>query len=88
MCEPISDNTLNMALNRMGYKYKQNPHGFRHIASTWLNDQYSDREQVVESALAHLKKGTKGIYDKGAHLEERKGFMQAWSDKIEVLCIN
>ena len=88
LCEPITDNTLNMALNRMGYKYKQNPHGFRHIASTWLNDQYSDREQVVESALAHLKKGTKGIYDKGAHLEERKGFMQAWSDKIEVLCIN
>lgn len=83
LSQPISDNTFNMALNRMGYKGRQNPHGFRHIASTALNNQFSDKEQVVESCLAHMKKGVKGAYDKGSHLEERIGIMQWWADYID-----
>lgn len=85
LSQPISDNTFNMALNRMGYKGRQNPHGFRHIASTALNNQFSDKEQVVESCLAHMKKGVKGAYDKGSHLEERVGMMQWWADYIDDL---
>lgn len=83
LSEPISDNTFNMALNRLGYKDRQNPHGFRHIASTQLNNKYSDKEQVVESSLAHLKKGVKGVYDKGAHFQERIEMMQWWADEID-----
>lgn len=83
LSQPISDNTFNMALNRMGYKGRQNPHGFRHIASTALNNQFSDKEQVVESCLAHMKKGVKGAYDKGSHLEERIGIMEWWADYID-----
>lgn len=82
---PISDNTFNMALNRMGYKGRQNPHGFRHIASTALNNKFSDKEQVVEACLAHMKKGVKGAYDKGSHFEERVGMMQWWADYIDQL---
>ena len=85
LSQPISDNTFNMALNRMGYKGLQNPHGFRHIASTALNNQFSDKEQVVEACLAHMKKGVKGAYDKGSHLEERVGMMQWWADYIDQL---
>ncbi|AZN68678.1 DUF4102 domain-containing protein [Acinetobacter haemolyticus] len=85
LSEPISDNTFNMALNRMGYKDRQNPHGFRSIASTALNNQFSDREQVVEACLAHMKTGVKGAYDKGSHLEERAGMMQWWADYIDNL---
>ena len=85
LSKPISDNTFNMALNRMGYKGRQNPHGFRHIASTALNNQFSDKEQVVEACLAHMKKGVKGAYDKGSHLEERVGMMQWWADYIDNL---
>ncbi|WP_151716643.1 tyrosine-type recombinase/integrase [Acinetobacter sp. TUM15071] len=85
LSQPISDNTFNMALNRMGYKGRQNPHGFRHIASTALNNQFSDKEQVVEACLAHMKKGVKGAYDKGSHLEERAGMMQWWADYIDDL---
>jgi len=83
LVEPVSDNTFNQALNRLGYKGRQNPHGFRHIASTALNNRYSDKEQVVEATLAHLKKGVKGVYDKGAHFEERKDMMQWWADEID-----
>ena len=85
LSKPISDNTFNMALNRMGYKNRQNPHGFRHIASTALNNQFSDKEQVVEASLAHIKKGSKGSYDKATHLEERVGMMQWWADYIDNL---
>lgn len=85
LSQPISDNTFNMALNRMGYKGRQNPHGFRHIASTALNNQFSDKEQVVEACLAHMKTGVKGAYDKGSHLEERAGMMQWWADYIDNL---
>ena len=37
---------------------------------------------MVESALSHLKKGVKGIYDKEAHYEERIEMMQWWADYI------
>lgn len=83
LVEPVSDNTFNQALNRLGYQGRQNPHGFRHIASTALNNRYSDKEQVVESTLAHLKKGVKGVYDKGSHFEERIAMMQWWADEID-----
>ncbi|HAV3554393.1 integrase [Acinetobacter baumannii] len=83
LSEPVSDNTFNTALNRLGYKDRQNPHGFRHIASTQLNNRFSDKEQVVEATLAHLKKGVKGVYDKGAHFDERIGMMQWWADEID-----
>lgn len=88
LSDPISDNTFNMALNRMGYKGRQNPHGFRHIASTALNNKFSDKEQVVEACLAHIKKGVKGAYDKGTHFEERVVIMQWWGDYIDSLVQN
>ncbi|MDH0178724.1 tyrosine-type recombinase/integrase [Acinetobacter pittii] len=83
LTKPISDNTFNMALNRMGYKGRQNPHGFRHIASTALNNRFSDKEQVIETCLAHMKKGVKGVYDKAAHFEERKEVMQWYADELD-----
>lgn len=83
--KPISNNTLNMALKRMGYENRQTPHGFRHIASSNWNKHFSDRPQVVEAALSHLKQGVKGVYDKEAHLEERAPMQQWWADYLENL---
>jgi integrase len=83
LSKPISDNTFNMALNRMGYKGRQSPHGFRHIASTALNNKFSGKAQVIEACLAHKKKGEKGTYDKATHLEERVEIMQWWADYID-----
>lgn len=82
----ISNLTFNAALNRMGYEGKQNPHGFRHIASINLNKKFSAIPQVIESALSHLKPGVKGVYDKEAHLEERYEIMQFWADHIDQIC--
>lgn len=79
----VSNMTFNTALNRLGYKDKQNPHGFRHIASTALNNQFSDKSQVVEACLGHIKKGVKGVYDKGSHFDERIEVMQWWANQVE-----
>ena len=52
LTKPMSEATLNNALKNLGYRGKQSPHGFRHIASTALNEKFADLEQVIESALA------------------------------------
>lgn len=53
--QPMSEATLNNALKNLGYRGWQSSHGFRHIPSTALNNQFSDKEQVIEACLA-LKK--------------------------------
>lgn len=85
MNKPKSDTIFIEALKRLGYGDKQNPHGFRHLASTILNNQFSDKPQVVEACLAHKKTGVKGTYDKATHFEERKGMMQWYADYLEKL---
>ena len=83
--QPKSDTIFIEALKRLGYGGKQSPHGFRHIASTILNNQFSDKPQVVEACLAHAKNGVKGTYDKATHLVERKVMMQWYANHLEKL---
>ena len=83
--KPKSNTVFIMALRRIGYGEKQNPHGFRHIASTILNNKFSDKPQVVEACLAHTKNGVKGTYDKATHFEERKLMMQWYADHLDQL---
>lgn len=78
----ISDMTFNLALRRLGYQGKQDPHGFRHLVSTTMNERFSDKAQVIEVCLAHKKKGVKGVYDKSQHLDERRELMQWWADYL------
>ena len=40
--KPKSDTVFIMALQRLGYEGRQTPHGFRHIASTLLNNKGFD----------------------------------------------
>lgn len=83
--QPKSNTVFIEALKRLGYGGKQNPHGFRHIASTILNNQFSEKPQVVEACLAHTKSGVKGTYDKATHFEERKLMMQWYADYLNNL---
>ena len=78
----MSEATLNNALKNIGYRGKQSPHGFRHIASTALNTQFASLDQVVEASLAHKKTGVKATYDKSTHLEDRIMIMQWWADYL------
>lgn len=61
--KPRSDTVFLMALRRMGYEGRQTGHGFRHIASTVLNENGVD-ENHVEAQLSHKKPGVAGVYNK------------------------
>ena len=83
---PMSENTLNAALRRLGFEKSEIcSHGFRGMASTILHEQgwLSD---VVEMQLAHTPHNTvKAAYNRAQHLSERIKMMQAWADYLEGL---
>ena len=81
---PKSDTVFIMALRRMGYQGRQTPHGFRHIASTLLNNRGFD-ERHIEAALAHVKDGVAGVYNKAQYLQDRRIIMQWYADHLEQL---
>lgn len=83
---PMSSATLNAALKRMGYESDViQPHGFRHTASTALNEMARFLPQAIEEQLAHKKKGIEGVYNKARYLPARKEIMQAWADYLDDL---
>lgn len=80
--KPKSDTVFIMALRRMGYERRQTPHGFRHIASTLLNNRGFD-ERHIEAALAHVKDGVAGVYNKAQYLGDRANMMQWYANYLE-----
>jgi len=83
---PMSDNTLNAALRRLGYtKDEMTTHGFRSMASTLLNEQGWNRD-AIERQLAHSERnGVRAAYNYAEHLPERIKMMQAWADYLDGL---
>jgi integrase len=82
---PMSDNTLNAALHRLGYKDEIVVHGFRHMASTALNEAGWDHD-AIERQLAHKDRNKiRATYNKAKYLEERRQMMQAWADYLDEL---
>lgn len=56
---PISENTINAALRRMGYpKDQMTAHGFRTSASSLLNESGKWNPDAIERALAHMVAGS------------------------------
>jgi integrase len=83
---PISDNTLNAALKRLGYGSDEHvQHGFRSTASTLMNELHMAREDVIEIQLAHVPEGVRGIYNRAKYLPERLALMSAWGDYLDSL---
>lgn len=83
---PMSENTINAALRRLGYEQSQmTGHGFRSMASTLLNEMGWHRD-AIERQLAHAEKdGVRAAYNRAEHLPERRKMMQAWSDYLDGL---
>jgi hypothetical protein len=83
---PMSENTVNAALRRLGYTSDQmTGHGFRSMASTLLNEQGWDTE-AIERQLAHVEgNSVKAAYNYAQHLPVRRKMMQAWADYLDSL---
>lgn len=83
---PISDNTLNAALRRLGYSGDEHvAHGFRSTASTLLNEQ-GWHPDLIELQLAHAPRNkVRAAYNRAERLAERRKMMQAWADYLDGL---
>jgi len=91
--KPLSENTTTQALKRIinpatgepfGTGYMTS-HGFRHTASTLLNELGYDPD-VIELQLAHLSKDRiRATYNKAQWMEKRITMMQAWADYLDGL---
>ena len=83
---PMSENTVNGALRRLGYTSDEfTGHGFRSMASTTLNENSWNRD-AIERQLAHVDNNSiRATYNYAEHLEERRLMMQWWADHLDHL---
>lgn len=83
---PISENTVNAALRRLGYpKEEMSGHGFRAMASTLLNEQGYPPD-VIELQLAHKERNkVRAAYNRATRMAERRAMMQSWADYLDGL---
>jgi len=83
---PMSENTVNAALRRMGYeKDEMTGHGFRSMASTLLHEHGWPHE-AIERQLAHAERNkVVAAYNYAEHLPKRIEMMQWWADYLDEL---
>jgi integrase len=84
---PMSENTINGALRRLGFASDQmTGHGFRAMARTLLDEVLAYRVEWIEHQLAHEVKDHNGrAYNRTAFLKGRKEMMQGWADYLDGL---
>lgn len=83
---PMSENTVNAGLRRLGYtKEEITGHGFRGMACTLLNEQGWNRD-AIERQLAHAERNNiRAAYNYAEYLPERRKMMQHWADYLDEL---
>ncbi len=85
---PMSNNTVNAALRRLGFsKEEMTGHGFRSMASTLLHEN-GWRSDLIERQLAHVEgNSVKAAYNHAQHLPERREMMQWWANYLDELIV-
>ena len=83
---PMSENTLNTAIRRMGYdKTQMTSHGFRAMASTTLNDMGFNPD-AIEAQLSHVEgDSVRAAYNRGLYWSDRVKMMTDWSNYLDGL---
>jgi integrase len=84
---PMSENTINAALRRMGLAQDEmSGHGFRAMAATLLNEMGLWHPDAIERQLAHCdNNAVRRAYTRGEYWDERVKMMQHWSDHLDFL---
>ena len=81
--KPLSENTFNSALARMGYKGSATAHGFRALFSTVANESGKNPD-VIERQLAHRESNkVRAAYHRSTYLADRAKLMQWWADYLD-----
>lgn len=81
---PMCNTALNVAMRIMGYEQTDvSAHGFRHTASTMLNESGLWSPDAIERQLAHVDGNkVRETYNAAEYLEERKRMKQWWEDFV------
>lgn len=80
---PLSENTLNSALARMGFKGHATAHGFRSLFSSTVNECWHDAD-VFERQLAHKERNkVRAAYHRAEYLGHRRELLQWWADWLD-----
>lgn len=80
---PLSENTLNKAIQSLGFGKRVTFHGLRQTASTMLNESGKFEWAWIERQLDHHLKGIAGVYNKAQYIKQRTKMMQWWSSEIK-----
>jgi integrase len=83
----MSENTLNAALRRMGFKNEDmTSRGFRASASSMLNESGLWNPDAIERQLAHVDgDGVRRAYARAEFWDERVRMMAWWADRCDEL---
>jgi integrase len=84
---PISENTMNAALRRLGYSQNEaTAHGFRATASTLLNESGKWNADAIERQLGHMDQSSiRRAYARSEHWEQRVQMMEWWANYLDQL---
>jgi integrase len=84
---PISENTMNGALRRIGFSQEEaTSHGFRSTFSTLANESGKWSVNAIEAALAHIEpNAVRRAYARGDYWDERVKLMTWWADHLDTL---
>lgn len=84
---PMSENTVNVALRRMGYdRETMTAHGFRAMARTMIAERLGIAPEVIEAQLAHAVADPLGrAYNRTQFLDQRRDMMAKWADYLDRL---
>ena len=87
--KPISENTLNQALRRMGFSRDEvTSHGFRTTFSTFANESGLWSGDAIEAYLSHQDKNPiRRTYNRAAYWDERVKIAEWWSKKVSALSL-
>lgn len=92
---PMSENTENTAIRRLGYDNTQmTAHGFRSMASTRLNsglersatpgDKYRPNRDWIEMQLSHGDENSvRADYNESEYIDERREMMAEWAKYLD-----
>jgi integrase len=82
--QPISENTFNAALKRMGYEGQLTGHGIRATMSTALNE-LGYPKKWVDAQLSHADPDRiSATYNHAEYVEQRRVMMQDWADRLDL----
>jgi len=84
MKKRMSENTLNSALKRLGYRDMLTGHGIRGTMSTALNE-IGYPKVWVDAQLSHVDPNkVSATYNHAEYVEQRRRMMQDWADRLDL----